>query len=298
MTTMQDAQPRSQKHSRTQWDKRALHYAGESVIWAFLIIVAVIEFAPISWMFSTSLRDPNTSFNLPPDFWPTAFHWENYWSVLSSSDIQFLLFFWNSLKIATLITVAQLVTCSMAAFAFARLRFPGRDFLFFAFLASLMVPWTVIMVPTFIIVKNLGLMNTHWALILPALTSAFGVFLLRQQFLTLPGELMDAAKIDGAGYFRIFWQVMLPLIGPGLSALGIFTFLASWNNFLGPLLYLRDWDKYTFPIAIVLLEGYMGTGDRAEVLAGIMISILPVLIFFLVAQRFVIRGIALTGLKG
>ena len=298
MTTMQDARPRSQKHSRTQWDKRALHYAGESVIWAFLIIVAVIEFAPISWMFSTSLRDPNTSFNLPPDFWPTAFHWENYWSVLSSSDIQFLLFFWNSLKIATLITVAQLVTCSMAAFAFARLRFPGRDFLFFAFLASLMVPWTVIMVPTFIIVKNLGLMNTHWALILPALTSAFGVFLLRQQFLTLPGELMDAAKIDGAGYFRIFWQVMLPLIGPGLSALGIFTFLASWNNFLGPLLYLRDWDKYTFPIAIVLLEGYMGTGDRAEVLAGIMISILPVLIFFLVAQRFVIRGIALTGLKG
>ncbi len=162
----------------------------------------------------------------------------------------------------------------------------------------MMVPWTVIMVPTFIVIKNLGLMNTHLALILPALTSAFGAFLLRQQFLTLPGELMDAAKIDGAGYFRIFWQVMLPLIGPGLSALGIFTFLASWNNFLGPLLYLRDRDKYTFPIAIVQLAGYMGMGNRAEVLAGIMISIFPVLLFFLVAQRFVIRGIALTGLKG
>lgn len=109
---------------------------------------------------------------------------------------------------------------------------------------------------------------------------------------------MDAAKIDGASYFRIYWQVMLPLVGPGLSALGIFTFLGSWNNFLGPLLYLRDWDKFTFPIAIIQLEGYMGMGNRAHVLAGIMISIFPVLLFFLFAQRFVIQGIAMTGLKG
>ncbi len=282
----------------SQPGRAILNFAGEAVIWTFLIVMAIIEFAPISWMFSTSLRDPNTSFNLPPTFWPTAFHFENYRAVISSPDIDFLLFFWNSLKIALIVTAAQLLTCSMAAFAFARLRFRGRDFLFFTFLGSMMVPWTVIMVPTFIILKNLGLTNTHWALILPALTSAFGVFLLRQQFLTLPGELMDAAKIDGAGYFRIFWQVMLPLIGPGLSALGIFTFLASWNNFLGPLLYLRDWDKFTFPIAIIQLQGYMGMGNRAHVLAGIMISIFPVLLFFLFAQRFVIQGIAMTGLKG
>jgi multiple sugar transport system permease protein len=154
------------------------------------------------------------------------------------------------------------------------------------------------MVPTFIIVRNLGLMDSHWALILPAVTSAFGVFLLRQQFMSVPGELMDAAKIDGASFFRIYWQVMLPLIGPGLSALGILTFLGSWNNFLGPLLFLRSWDNFTFPIAIVNLQGYMGTGNRAHVLAGIMISILPSLIVFLFAQRFIIRGIALTGLKG
>jgi len=275
-----------------------LNFAGEAVIWTFLIVVALIEFAPISWMFSTSLREPSTSFNLPPDFWPTAFNIGNYWTVITSPDIDFLLFFWNSLKIALIVTAAQLLTCSMAAFAFARLRFRGRDFLFFTFLASMMVPGTVVMVPTFIIIKNLGLSNTHWALILPALTSAFGVFLMRQQFLTLPAELMDAAKIDGAGYFRIYWQVMLPLVGPGLSALGIFTFLGSWNNFLGPLLYLRDWDKFTFPIAIIQLEGYMGMGNRAHVLAGIMLSIFPVLLFFLFAQRFVIQGIAMTGLKG
>ena len=286
----------SQKKKKTR--RSPWFYLTEFLIWGFLITIALIEIAPISWMFSTSLRDPADSFNLPPDFWPTAFHWENYWAVITSPDIDFFRFFWNSLKIALLITGAQLFTCSLAAFAFARLNFPGRNFLFFTFLASMMIPWTVIMIPTFIIIRTLDLMNTHWALILPSITSAFGVFLLRQQFMTLPAELMDAAKIDGAGYFRIYWQVMLPLIGPGLSALGIFTFLASWNNFLGPLLFLRDWDKYTFPIAIVQLEGYMGMGNRAHVLAGIMISILPVLLFFLFAQRFVIRGIALTGLKG
>jgi multiple sugar transport system permease protein len=277
---------------------RIRYYIGEGILWSLLILVALFEFAPISWMFATSLRPAAESFNLPPDFLPTAFHWENYLGVIQSPQINFLRFFWNSIKIAVLVTAAQLLTCSLAAFAFARLRFPGRDTLFFIFLASLMVPWTVIMVPTFIIVRNLGLMDSHWALILPAVTSAFGVFLLRQQFMSVPGELMDAAKIDGAGFFRIYWQVMLPLIGPGLSALGILTFLGSWNNFLGPLLFLRSWDNFTFPIAIVNLQGYMGTGNRAHVLAGIMISILPSLIVFLFAQRFIIRGIALTGLKG
>jgi multiple sugar transport system permease protein len=284
--------------SRTHHGRSPWWYLGEAVIWTFLIGMALFEFAPISWIFATSLRDPADSFNLPPSFWPTAFHWENYVAVVRSEKIQFLGFFWNSLKIALIITGLQLLTCSMAAFAFARLRFPGRDLLFFGFLSSLMVPATVTLIPTFILIRLLGLMDSHWALILPATTSAFGVFLLRQQFMTLPGELVDAAKIDGAGFFRIYWQVLLPLVGPGLSALGVFTFLASWNNFIGPLLFLRTWEKYTFPIAIVYLQGYMGMGNRAHVLAGVMISILPTLLFFLVAQRFVIRGIALTGLKG
>lgn len=284
-------------HKTSPWGT-ILFYIGEALLWIFLIGMAIFEFAPISWIFATSLRPPADSFKLPPDFWPTSFEWQNYVAVINSPQISFLNFFTNSLKVAIVVTAGQLVTCSMAAFAFARLRFPGRDALFFSFLASLMVPGTVILIPTFILVRSLGLMDTHWALILPALTSAFGVFLMRQQFMSLPSELMDAAKIDGAGFFRIYWQIMLPLTGPGLSALGIFTFLASWNNFLGPLLFLRSWDKYTFPIAIINLQGYMGTGDRSQVLAGVMISILPTLIFFLVAQRFVIRGIALTGLKG
>jgi multiple sugar transport system permease protein len=274
------------------------YYVGEVILWTLLTIMAFIEFAPISWLFANSLRDPSQAYVLPPSFWPTAFEWQNYAAVVNSPQIKFLLFFWNSLKIAGIVTVGTLLTCSLASFAFARLKFPGRNALFFMFLATMMIPGTVILIPTFIIMRNLGLLDNHLALILPSLTSAFGIFLLRQQFMSLPEALMDAAKIDGAGYFRIFFQIMLPQIGPGLSALGILTFLGSWNNFLGPLLYLRSNDKFTFPLAIVTLRGYMGTGNRSQVLAGIMISVAPVLLFFLLAQRFIIQGIAVTGLKG
>jgi multiple sugar transport system permease protein len=161
-----------------------------------------------------------------------------------------------------------------------------------------MVPGTVTLIPSFILIRQLNLMDSHWALILPSITSAFGVFLLRQHFMALPQELIDAAKIDGAGYLRIYWQILLPLTGPALSALGIFTFLGSWNNFVGPLLFLRSWENYTFPIAIATLQGYMGSGNQSEVLAGIMISILPILVIFLLAQRWIVQGAAITGMKG
>ena len=288
-----DSTATREREARSPW-----HYLRESVLWILLVGIALIEVAPLTWMFSTSLRDPKNSFDLPPDFWPTAFHWQNYLTVITSPDIQFLLFFWNSLKIALIVSAAQLLTCSMAGFAFGRLQFKGRDFLFGLFLASLMVPATVTLIPSFILIKEMDLINTHWALILPSITSAFGVFLLRQHFKSLPEELINAAKIDGATYFRTYWQILLPLTGPALSALGIFTFLGSWNNFVGPLLFLRDWDLYTFPIAIATLRGYMGSGNQSEVLAGIMISIFPILVFFLFAQRWIVQGAAITGMKG
>jgi multiple sugar transport system permease protein len=295
---IRNLQLNDEKKEKRLKGRSALSILGEVIIWILLIAMAIIEFAPVSWLFSNSLRDPKVAFNLPPSFWPTDFQWQNYLAVINSKQIKFLLFFWNSIKITGIVTIATLLTCSMAAFAFARLKFRGRNALFFMFLATLMVPGTVVLIPTFIMISRMGLLDSHLALILPSLTSAFGIFLLRQQFMSLPEALMDAAKIDGAGYLRIFFEIMLPLIGPGLSALGIFVFLGSWNNFLGPFLYLRSWDNFTFPIAIVMLQGYMGTGNRAQVLAGIMISVAPVLIFFLLAQRFIIQGITLTGLKG
>lgn len=278
--------------------RKGFHIGVELLIWAPLIIMALIEFLPISWLFANSLRSPTQAYVLPPSFFPTSWRWDNYSAVINSPNIKFVLFFWNSIKIAVIVTVATLITCSLAAFAFARLRFPGRDAVFFVFLATMMVPGTVILIPTFIIMSRLGLLDNHLALILPGLTSAFGIFMLRQQFKSLPEGLMDAAKIDGAGFMRIFVQILLPLVGPGLSALGILTFLGAWNNFLGPLLYLRSNDNFTFPLAIVVLQGYMGTGNRAQVLAGIMISVAPVLAFFLAAQRFIIQGFTVSGLKG
>jgi len=301
MTSIQDLPKidlQAEKKAKGFRKRSPFFYVGEVLLWMLLIIMAIIEFAPISWLFANSLRDTKVAYNLPPSFWPTDFQWINYYNVIASPQIKFMLFFWNSMKIAAAVTVGTLLTCSMAAFAFARLKFPGRDVIFFLFLATFMVPATVVLIPTFIIISRMGLLDNHLALILPALTSAFGIFLLRQSFMSLPEALMDAAKIDGAGFFRIFFVIMLPLVGPGLSALGILTFLGSWNALLGPMLYLRSNDNFTFPLAIVVLQGYMGTGNRAQVLAGIMISVAPVLIFFLLAQQFIIQGVAISGLKG
>ncbi len=272
----------------------------DGVVYLFLFLMAIIELMPIMWMFSTSLRPSLTgSFELPPPFLPTMWQWENYKVVFTLESFSFPLLFFNSLKVSIITTFAQLVTCSMAAYAFARLRFPGRNFLFFLLLVSMMIPGSVTIIPMFIIVAKLGLMDSHAALILPAVTSVFGIFLLRQYFMTLPGETMDAAKIDGAGFFRIYWNILLPLVGPGLSALGVLTFLGTWNNFYTPLLFLRTRDQFTLPIGLVQMMGILGVQvNPAHVLAAIMLSILPVLIVFLFSQRYVLRGIALTGLKG
>jgi multiple sugar transport system permease protein len=278
--------------------KTLVRWVIDIVIWMLLIVVALAMLLPILWMFATSLRPPAQSFSLPPSFFPTQWRWENYWNVITSDRIKYPLLFWNSIYLAVTVTFLQLLTCSMAAFAFARLRFPGRDLLFFIFLASLMIPGAVTMVPLFMIVSQLGLTDNHLSIILPAATSAFGVFLLRQFFMTLPSELSDAAKIDGAGHFTVYWRIMLPLVGPGLSALAVFAFLGNWNNFLFPLLFLTSRDKMTLPLALVSLSGYMGSGSQSEILAAIFMSILPIALIFVFAQRFVLQGIALSGIKG
>jgi multiple sugar transport system permease protein len=268
----------------------------DTLITALLLVGAVLMMLPFIWMFSTSLRDAAESFSLPPRWLPTQVHSENYRSVLSGLPlVQFVI---NSVKIATLITLGQLVTCSLAAFAFARLRFPGRDSLFIVLLGSLMVPIQVTIIPIFIIVRILGLLDTHESIIIPSLVSAFGVFLLRQFFLTIPNELEDAARIDGAGFFTIYRRIFLPLAGPGLSALAIFTFNYHWNEFFRPLLFLSTWERMTLPLGLTIMRGYLGTGNVAAIMAGISLAIIPILIIFLLAQRYLIEGITLTGLKG
>ena len=298
-TTAADLKPSdAQRIRRHNLGKKSAHWVLEFLIWTLLVVVAVVMLLPILWMFATSLRPPAQSFSLPPSFFPTQWRWENYWHVITSERIGYPLLFWNSIYLAVAVTVLQLATCSLAAFAFARLRFPGRDLLFFTLLASMMIPGVVTMVPLFMIVSRLNLTDNHLSIILPAATSAFGIFLLRQFFLTLPSELSDAAKIDGAGYFTLYWRIMLPLVGPGLSTLGVFAFLGNWNSFLFPLLFLTSRDKMTLPLALVSLSGYMGSGSQSEILAAIFMSILPLALIFVFAQRFILQGIALSGIKG
>ena len=275
----------------SRWRQRVLDWA----LNLLLLVGGVLMVVPFVWAFSTSLRPSRESFSLPPQWLPTAWDINNYRAVLDS--LPFFAFVFNSFKVAGAITLIQLVTCSTAAFAFSRLNFRGRDGLFYVFLAALMVPQYVTIIPIFVIIRNLQLLDSHLALILPSAFSAFGIFLLRQFFLTIPRDLEDAARIDGAGFFEIYWRVMLPLVAPALVTLTIFSFNFHWNEYFRPLIFLTTWEQMTLPLGLTVLRGYLGTGNTAAVMAGVTMAIAPVLTVFLLFQRYLIEGITLTGLK-
>ncbi len=259
--------------------------------------LAVLFVLPFIWMFATSLRVANESYDLPPKWLPTDWQWENYKAVFDS-NVPVLRFAYNSAKITFVVVVGQLLTCSLAGFAFARLRFPFRNLLFILLLASLMVPNQVTVIPLFILMRKWGLIDNHFSLILPGLTSAFGVFLMRQFFLTMPQDLLDAAKVDGAGPWTIYRQIAIPLAGPPLAALAILNINTTWNAYFYPLIFLNTWDNMTLPLGITSLRGYMASGNASVVMAAVALSIFPILLLFLVAQRWIIAGITQTGLKG
>lgn len=299
MSTLETTETRQAHVATRRTDRmaRIMYNLPDYIAALVLSLGAILMIMPFMWMFSTSLRPIQESFKLPPAWFPTEWHFETYTAVFQSS-VPFLTFAANSVKITFFVTVGQLITCSMAGFAFGRLRFPFRNALFVLLLASLMVPGQVTIIPVFIIMRMLGLVDNHLALILPGLTSAFGVFLLRQFFLTLPQELIDASKIDGAGPWTIYWRVALPLAGPSLAALGIITFNNTWNNYFYPLIFLNTWEKMTLPLGITALRGYLASNSASVVMAAITLAILPVLLVFLFAQRWFIAGITRTGIKG
>jgi multiple sugar transport system permease protein len=262
-----------------------------------LTIGAVLVSLPLLWMFSTSLRPSSESYKLPPQWLPTQFHFENYGALFGSS-VPFVTLFLNSLKITLAVTGGQLVFCSMAGFAFARVRFPARHLLFILLLASLMVPNQVTVIPIFLLMRTLGLIDTHLSIILPGLVSAFGVFMMRQFYLSLPQELIDAAKLDGAGPWRLYTRIALPLSTPALAALGIISFNTTWNSYFYPLIFLNSWEKMTLPQGVALLQGYMQSGNPSVVMAAVTLAILPVLVIFLVAQRWIVDAFVNAGIKG
>jgi multiple sugar transport system permease protein len=275
---------------------RAIGTGGRVILGTLLVVLALIWLAPIVWTLSTSLRTPAQSFSLPPKWLPTDWAADNYRQVFERVPFADILA--NSVKVSVAIVLGQLVTASMAGYAFARLRFPGKDLLFILLMASLMVPGQATIIPVFLLIKWFGLADTLWSLIMPAWVTAFGVFFMRQAFMQIPQDLVDAAKIDGASQWGIFSRVFLPLSAGPMAVLAILSFNTFWNEFFRPLIFLSSQTNFTLPLGLVALQGYLGTGSLSIVLAGVVISMLPVLLIFVFAQRYVIEGIARTGVKG
>ena len=275
---------------------RLVGLLGRQVLGAALILLALLWLAPIIWTVSTSLRTPAQSFSLPPQWLPTDMAWRNYAQVFES--VPFAEILANSIKVSVAIVLGQLVTASLAGYAFARISFPGKNLLFFLLMASLMVPGQATIIPVFLLIKWFGLADTLWSLVLPAWVSAFGVFFMRQAFMQIPQDLVDAAKIDGAGQWHVFSRVFVPLCAGPMAVLAILSFNTFWNEFFRPLIFLSTQTNFTLPLGLVTLQGYMGTGSLSVVLAGVVLSMVPVLLIFVFAQRYVIEGIARTGVKG
>jgi len=264
----------------------------------FLTIMALLMMFPLVWMLSASLKVPATAMKIPPELWPYEWRFENYAKVMTHPQVPLLLFFGNSLKIAVVVTLGQLVTTTMAAYAFARIQFPARNIIFLILLSALMIPGQITLIPLWILMRSLGLIDTHAALIIPSITSIFGVFLLRQFFLQIPRELSEAAKVDGANHLRILVQIMIPLVAPALTTLAIITFVGAWNNFLGPLIFLQSWENFTWPQGIVMLRGQYGEGAITQQMAAVTLGVIPVMIFFIAANRKIIQAISMSsGIK-
>jgi len=260
-----------------------------------LLVGSAVMLVPFAWMLSTSLKEPGDIFVYPPQWLPQPMRWQNY--VETVTVMPFLRFYLNSTIQATAVTVLQLLTSSLAAFAFSRLRFRGRDALFLLYLATMMIPFPVTMIPNFVIIRYLHWIDTYRALILPPAFSAFSTFLMRQYFLSIPNELDDAARVDGASSFRIWWQVILPLSGPAVATLAIFTFLGQWNNFLWPLVATNSEEMWTLPVGLASFQGQYSIQWNL-LMAGSVIAIVPILIIYLIGQKWFVRGITLTGMGG
>lgn len=260
-----------------------------------LLPIAAMMLLPMVWMVVTSFATLSEARRYPPVLIPAGIQWQNYLDVLR--DAPFIRWFINTLIVTVASVAGHLILCSLAGYAFARIRFFGRDFIFVLVLVTLMVPFQVVMIPVFLMVKQFGLIDTLGGLILPNLSGAFGIFLLRQFFRSLPVELEEAAMIDGASRLGVLFKIVLPLSGPVLATLAVITFMWTWNDFLWPLIMIYSSENMTLQLGLTTFQGRHQSSTNL-LMAANMMTVLPTLILFFVAQRYFIRGIATTGLKG
>ncbi|HPJ01371.1 MAG TPA: carbohydrate ABC transporter permease [Candidatus Limiplasma sp.] len=261
----------------------------------FLLLFTVLALLPFLWMLSSSLKLDKDVFRYPIEWIPSVRHWENYVQIWQR--VPLLTYFKNTALLSTGVTVMQVITSSFAAYAFAKLNFKGRDLLFLCYIGTIAIPWQMYMLPQFIMMRYIGLYDTLWALFVLQSFSAFGVFLMRQFFLGIPTELCEAARIDGLNEYGIWARIMLPLSKPAIATLLIFTFVSTWNDFMGPLIYLRSDAVKTIQVGLRrFIQEY--TSDYHLIMAASLCSLVPVAVVFLFMQRYFIEGIATTGIKG
>ena len=265
------------------------------ILFIVCVLVAAVMLIPVIWMLSASFKQNTEIFRKPFQWLPEIFRIENYTRVWT--QVNFLKYYLNTIKVTVISVAIQVLTCSLAAFAFTKLKFPGRDKIFFAYIATMMVPWNAIMIPQFIIIKNMGLYNTHAALILIGSFNAFGVFLLRQNMLSIPGELNEAAKIDGCGVLRTYWNVIMPLSKGAIATLIILQFNQVWNDYLAPMIYLDSDSKKTIQLGLASFKQQY-SADYGAIMAGTVCAVIPIIIVYAFAQKYIIEGMAHTGVKG
>lgn len=264
-----------------------------------LIVVALTMVVPFMWMLTTSLKSPGTTFSYPPQILPNEFNFSQYQRLFD--NLPFARYFLNTVFVTLATVVGQLVVCSMAAYGFARLRFMGRDTIFVLYLMTMMIPFQITLIPLYLIITQLGWVNTYQGLIVPGISSAFGIFLLRQSFLNIPRDYQDAARIDGASEFTIFTRVFLPLNGPTLATLGVFAFMGTWTDLLWPLLIARSEQLRTLELGLAYFNARPNAFVQPNwplLMAGAVVVMIPVLIVYIIAQRYFVQGISLSGVKG
>ncbi|MFD0201105.1 MULTISPECIES: carbohydrate ABC transporter permease [Saccharothrix] len=268
---------------------------GKVLGYAVLVVAAIGLLLPFFWMVSSSLKTNSGVFSIPVTWFPDSPQWGNYAEIWRISDM--LTWLKNTVFLSVVVTVLQLFTGSFAAYGFAKTRFPGRNLLFLLYIGTIAVPWQAYMIPQFIMMSEAGLTNTPWAIIALQAFGAFGVFLMRQYYATIPDELCEAARVDGLSEYGIYFRIMLPLSVPALASLALLTFVTTWNDYLGPLIYLRDPDLWTIQLG---LKSFVSeyNAEHALIMTGSVLSVLPIAVVFLLGQKYFVQGIATSGMKG
>jgi len=269
---------------------------GRIGLYLVLIVAAAGLFAPFIWMITSSLKTSNEVFSIPVTWVPEIFVWNNYVEIWTKSDM--LTWLRNTLFLSVVVTFLQVLTGSFAAYGFARIRFPGRDALFLVYIGTIAVPWQSYMIPQFILLSELKVSNTLWAIVLLQAFGAFGVFLMKQFYETIPEDLSEAARLDGLSEYGIWRRIMLPLSIPALASLALLTFVNTWNDYLGPLIYLRNPDLWTIQLGLKSFVSSLYDTNYALLFAGLVISVIPIAIIFLLGQKYFVEGIATSGMKG